>query len=180
MVAALTIRSRGTPVLAILKQASGRGVPLTQALGRGENSCMKSDNLPLSVVAAVAIGIVQFIAMIYFWNVMTLYVQHVPWLVAHGVTGSSLKAFLFVFDTAINLLLCLPAAFALCALRPQRLAIYLAAAVIPSFVWQYRLFFSDSAPIDNWTIFIPGALVAALTLPFAVLVVRLLASRRAT
>ena len=141
---------------------------------------MNSDNLPLSLVAAIAIGLVQMFVMIHFWNGMTLYVQHVPWLVANGVTGSSLKALLFVFDTAINLLLCLPAAFSLCALRPQRLAIYLAAAVIPGFLWQYRLFFSDSALFDNWKIFIPGVLVAALTLPLAVLVVRLLASRRAT
>jgi hypothetical protein len=140
---------------------------------------MKSDNLPLSLVAAFAIGLVQMFVLIYFWNAMTLYVQHVPWLVSHGVTGGSLKALLFVFDTAINLLLCLPAAFCLCALKPKRLAIYLALAVIPGFLWQYRLFFSDSSLFDNWTIFVPGALAAALTLPFAVLVARLLTGRRA-
>ena len=141
---------------------------------------MKSDNLPLSLVAALAIGIVQLFALIYFWTGMTLYVQHAPWLVSHGVTGTSLKSILIVFDTAINLLLCLPAAFALCALRPRKIAIYLAVAVIPGFLWQYRLFFSDATLFENWTIFIPGALSAAFTLPLAVLVARLLASRRVT
>ena len=33
---------------------------------------MNSDNLPLSLVAAIAIGLVQMVVMIHFWNGMTL------------------------------------------------------------------------------------------------------------
>jgi hypothetical protein len=140
---------------------------------------MKSENLALSLAAALVIGIAQMFVLIYFWAYLTLYVQYVPWLVSHGITGTSLRVLLHTFDTTVNLLLCLPAAFALCALRPRSLPAYLAVAVIPGFIWQYRLFFSEPILFEDWTIFIPGALSAALTLPVAVLVARFLASRRA-
>jgi len=140
---------------------------------------MKSDNLPFSVMASLLLGAVQFLALNYFWTVMTLYVQHVPWLLAHGITGTSLGVSLLFFDSTVNLALCLPAAFVLCALRPQRIALYLALAVLPAFLWQYRLFLTNPTLWDNWAIFVPGALAAALTLPVAVLLAMWLAPRRA-
>jgi hypothetical protein len=140
---------------------------------------VKSDNLPFSLLAALLIGITQMFVIVWFWAGMTLYVQHVPWLLSHGVTGTSLRLLLFFFDNTINLALCLPAAFALRALRPRKLWLYLALAVIPGFLWQSRLLLTDTAWFSYWTIFVPGALMELLTLPVAVLIARSLATRRA-
>lgn len=140
---------------------------------------MKSDNLLRSVAAALIIGVAQMFVLIYFWEWMTLYVQHLPWLLSHGVHGVWLKALLFVFDNSINVALCLPAAFAICSLRPRRLVMYVVVAVLPGFLWDYRLFFMNTTLFQNWSVFLPGALSAAFTLPAALYVSRLLAARRA-
>ena len=141
---------------------------------------MKSDNLQLSVIAALLIGIAQMVVLVWFWAGMILYVQHVPWLVSHGITGAPLRALLFVIDIPLNLALCLPAAFALCALRPRRIWLYLALAVIPAFIWNSRLLLADTAWFSYWTGFVPGMLMELLTLPVAVLIATRLTSRRAT
>ena len=141
---------------------------------------MKPDNLTLSIFLAFVIGIVQMFVLLYFWVGMTLYVQHVPWLLAHGVHGAWLKACLFVFDNTVNLALCMPAAIALCTLRPRKLWLYLILAIVPGFLWNSRLLLTDTSWLSHWTIFVPGVLMELLTLPVAVLVARSFAARRAT
>ena len=136
---------------------------------------MKSDNFVVSVVAALAIGVVQFLLLNYFWTIIILYVRPVFWLLDHGVTGANLKVLLFFVDNTLNLALSLPAALALCALRPRRIALYLALAVLPAFLWQYQLFFGSTPPSLPWTAFLPGIVSAALTLPLAVWIARRLA-----
>ena len=114
---------------------------------------MKSDNFVVSVVAALAIGVVQFLLLNYFWTIITLYVQPLPWLLSHGVTGTKLQVLLFFVDNMVNLAL----------------------AVLPAFLWQYQLFFGSAPPSLPWTAFLPGIVSAALTLPLAVWIARRLA-----
>jgi hypothetical protein len=67
----------------------------------------------------------------------------------------------------------LPAAYVLCRLRPRRILVYLVLAVVPGFLWQYRIVFVDAAAFGNAMAFIPGLLLTALMLPVAAAVVRL-------
>ena len=140
---------------------------------------MKSDNLLLSMLLASVIGIAQMLVLLYFWVEMSLYSHHVPWLLAHGIHGAWLKALVFLGDNTLNLALCLPAAFALCKLRPSKLWLYLILAVIPAFLWNSQLLLTTTAWFNYWTIFIPGALMELLTLPVAVLIAKSWVARRA-
>jgi hypothetical protein len=114
----------------------------------------------------------------YFWAVFATHATYLPWLVAHGLTGTPLHTLVLAFDSALNIALCLPAAFALCALRPPKLWLYLVTAVVPGLAWQYRLVISEASFFaSNWAIFVPGFVSACLMLPVAVVIARALLSR---
>jgi Na+/citrate or Na+/malate symporter len=58
---------------------------------------MKFDSLPLSLVAAFAIGIAQLFLVAYFWAVFATHATYLPWLVAHGLTGTPLRTLVHAF-----------------------------------------------------------------------------------
>ena len=85
---------------------------------------------------------------------------------------------MFGIDAVMNVLLCLPAAWAILKLRPGRLALYLLVAVVPGFMWQYQNLWMAPSQVDDWLVFLPGAILAALMLPASVLVVRMIAKSK--
>ena len=132
---------------------------------------MKTSNIYLSIVAAFTIGILQLFVLDYSWRFISMYSQLPTWAIDSGIRGASFSIFFFIFDLLLNLILCLPAAYVLCRLRPQRLLVYLPFAVIPGFLWQYRLVFTDPLAFYNWTVFAPGAFSAMFMLPIAALII---------
>ncbi|MGH8155778.1 MAG: hypothetical protein ACREP0_11190 [Rhodanobacteraceae bacterium] len=89
-----------------------------------------------------------------------------------------MRTVLFAHDFIVNVALCLPAACVLCRLRPRRLALYLVAAILPGFVWEYRPVFTHFS--DYPGAFVPGMIMTIFMLPVATLVVALLARRSRT
>jgi hypothetical protein len=134
---------------------------------------VKYDNFFVAATAALAVGILQAILLRYSWDYLAVHSPIPSWLATHGVTGFSWKATVYAQDWSFNVALCLPAAYILCKLRPRKLFIYLVLAVVPSFLWQYRLVFIDHAAFGNVVTFLPGILLTALMLPVAVALVRL-------
>ena len=146
-----------------------------------EISKLKTDNVYLSAVAAFAIGLIQLLILQYLWSYITLYSSLPVWALEHGLKGSSFTIFFFSFGLLINTILCLPAAYAIHKLRPQRLSIYLPLAVIPGFLWEYRLAFTDPSAFADWTLFAPGVISSLLILPLAVFIIhRIQSSKRLT
>ncbi|MBB6241572.1 hypothetical protein [Rhodanobacter sp. MP1X3] len=139
---------------------------------------MKSDNFFLAAPIALALGALQTILLLYSWNYLAVYSPIPSWLATHGITGFSWKAILYAQDWLINITLCLPAAYVLCKLRPRKIFVYAVLAVVPSFLWQYRLVFVDRAAFSNTMAFLPGILSTAFMLPAAVALVRLAQRRR--
>jgi hypothetical protein len=125
-----------------------------------------------SVVAALLIGIVQMYFLTILWVYIAAYTPLLRWLRALGLKATALHAVIFVSDSLLNVILCLPAAYAICKLKPPRLLVYLILAIVPGFIWQYRLFFTDTSLIKNWAMFAPGVLLALLPLPLAALLLR--------
>lgn len=138
---------------------------------------MKSDSFFIAAPVALAVGILQTVLLLYAWDYIVVHSPIPSWLATHGVTGFSWKAVLYAQDWLINIVLCLPAAYVLCKLRPRKTFIYLLLAVVPGFLWQYRLVFTDPAAFSNAMVFLPGIFLAAFMLPAAVALVRL-AQRR--
>jgi hypothetical protein len=136
-----------------------------------EISKLKNSNIYLSVVVAFIIGIVQLFVLDYCWRFISMYSQLPTWAIESGIRGASFSIFFFITDLLLNIIICLPAAYALCKLRPQKLLVYLPLAVIPGFLWQYRLVFTDPSAFYNWTVFAPGAFSAIFMLPIAVLII---------
>jgi hypothetical protein len=129
-----------------------------------------------SIALAVLIGVFHTYLLIWAWVYIGLITPLPRWLVSHGITGASYHAALFPADFLTNMLLCIPAAYLLCKLRPYRLWLYLLLAVIPGFLWQYRLFLADIALFNDWQTYLSGALLASLPLPATALLVRRIAS----
>jgi hypothetical protein len=126
--------------------------------------------LALSILAAIAVGVAQTVLLLTVWAYIAAYSPLPAWLLSLGMSGPPWRATIFALDSVINLVLCIPAAYVLCLLRPRRLALYLAAAVVPGFLWQYRLVFEDPSAFSPLAPFLPGILTALLALPLATLV----------
>jgi hypothetical protein len=128
-------------------------------------------NFPVAIAVAALIGILQTFVLLYCWAYIRAYNPLPAWLIRQGVRGFAFFALITCADLVLNVLLCLPAAYAICKLRPAKLAAYLPAAVVPGFVWQYAPLLSAPVvmPLSQ---FIPGILSAIVMLPLAVLVVR--------
>jgi hypothetical protein len=136
------------------------------------------DNLPLSLVAAFLIGAAQMIALTVFWALFPAYSPITALDLSAWIHGAWLRAAVFGIDAVMNVLLCLPAAWAILKLRPGRLALYLMVAVVPGFMWQYQNLWMAPSQVEDWLVFLPGAILAALMFPASVLVVRMIAKSK--
>ena len=132
----------------------------------------KMNQFVLPVALAVVIGVMLMLLLQFCWGYISTHSPVPHWLGAIGMRGEVFSATLFCADLLVNIFLCLPAAFVLCCLRPSNLALYLPLSVIPSFVWQYRLFFDDTSLFQHWNIFVPGVLLSLIPLPIAALIIR--------
>lgn len=83
---------------------------------------MRLQEVSISSLPAVLIGAVHTCFFVLCWAYIATYSPLVPWLVARGVTGSSLQMILFIADFLVSVLLCLPAAFLLHRLLPPKRA----------------------------------------------------------
>jgi len=133
---------------------------------------MKLQAILVSTAIAALIGAAHTYLIVWVWAYIVQYTPLPNWLVSNGLTSTAFKAVLFPTDFLINMVLCLPAACILCKLRPAKLWIYLVAALLPGFLWQYRLVLTDMALLQDWLMFVPGMLLAALPLPATALIIR--------
>lgn len=133
---------------------------------------MKLQTLPVSVALATLIGASNTYLVIWAWAYIGQYTPLPQWLVSHGATGATFKGVLFFADFLTNMVLCAPAAYLLCKLRPAKLRVYLVAALLPAFLWQYHLVLGDIALLRKWQTYLPGALLAVLPLPATALIIR--------
>jgi hypothetical protein len=139
---------------------------------------MRPDNLAVAMLIALGVGVVQLVLLGFAWGYIAAYSPLPQWLISHGILGATLYAIVFISDSIFNVVLCLPAAYVLCRLRPRNITLYLLLAVLPGFVWQYRLVFTDPSAFSQVSLFVPGALSALLMLPAAVFIVHILLRRR--
>ena len=133
---------------------------------------MKLHAAPASMALAFLIGVVHTYLLIWAWAYIAAYSPLPHWLASHHVTPSSFQAILFPVDFLTNMALCVPAAYLLCKLRPDKLWLYLAAAALPNFIWQYRLVLGDFTVLKDWQLFLPGILLMLLPLPVTALIIR--------
>jgi hypothetical protein len=138
---------------------------------------MKSDNFPIAASVALAVGIFQTILLLYVDAYIAARSPVPIWLASHVFTSFFLLSLLFIYDWLISILLCLPAAYILCKLRPRKLFVYLILAVVPSFLWQHRLVFIEPARFSNFMAF-DSVLCALFMLPTATVIVRFAQRRR--
>ena len=95
---------------------------------------MKLESLPISVTASILLGIIQSLLLMLIWAYIAAYTPVPRWLIDLGILGTAFYSILFVLDFFLNILLCLPVAFVICRLRPEKLALYTTLAVVPAFV----------------------------------------------
>jgi hypothetical protein len=125
----------------------------------------------VSCTVALLIGLFQAILLTYCWVYIGIYNPLPIWLTLSHITGTLNHFVVGSVDLAINVLLCLPAAYAICKLQPRKLGIYVPFAVIPVFLWGYWPALGP-IPGESWSAYIPRAVSVLLMLPIAVLFLR--------
>ena len=130
----------------------------------------------LAAVASAVVGLVLWqLFLTYCWDYMAVHIPVTRWLLEHGVKGTWLYVVLIIHDTVLNVLLSLPAAFALRCLRPRKRLAYLAIAVLTGFIWENRLLFEQPAlPPVGVGIFVYGIFATLAMLPLATVVLDVL------
>jgi hypothetical protein len=99
---------------------------------------MKSEKLLLSITAALLAGVLQTWFLLWCWAFIASYSPLTGWLLGTGLRGTAFYTTVGLVDLATTVVLCLPVAYVLFQLRPKRIWLYLALAVIPSFIWLNR------------------------------------------
>jgi hypothetical protein len=127
--------------------------------------------LPLSILAAVFIGLVLTIFVIAARAYIQIYFSITNWLIPLDLSRALFIISVYIYDLLLNILLCIPAAYLLSRLQPQKLALYLALAVLPGFLWQYSSLFTNPTSFSPFLTFVPGITMALLMLPLASLIV---------
>jgi hypothetical protein len=139
-------------------------------------SAMQLKTLPISAAIAVAVGCAQTYFLLFCWAYVGAYSPMLGWLVDLGLHGSAIRAAIFPFDFLISVTLCIPAALVLLRLRPAKLWLYLALAVIPSFIWLNRQLVGTSSLGD----FVLGWLPELFALPAAAWLAHFIGKRGAS
>lgn len=96
---------------------------------------MKLQTLPVSAVLATLVGLGQCYFLLLCWAYIGAYSPLPFWLIQLGLEGEAFRAVLLPIDFLTSVVLSVPAALALLALRPAKLWLYLLLAVVPGFIW---------------------------------------------
>ena len=136
---------------------------------------MQLKTFPMSVAIAVAVGIAQTYFLLFCWAYIGAYSPLLGWLAGLGLNGSAIRAAVFPFDFFTSVALCIPAALVLLRLRPAKIWLYLALAVIPSFIWLNRQLVGG----PNLGDFVLGWLPELFALPAAAWLVHFIGKRGA-
>ena len=128
-------------------------------------------NYRFTMLFALGVGLVHYFALAYLWGHISVYSPIPTWLRSSTLRATSREEVLFVCDLLTNAVLSIPAAIILSALRPRNLPLYLTVAIVPSFVWNYRLVLFTPMPV-GLTVFIPGILMYVTILPIVAGIVR--------
>jgi hypothetical protein len=96
---------------------------------------MRSQALVISAVLASLLGIFQCYVILFCWPYIGAYSPVPHWLLGIGLRGSTLHVVSGAFDFLLNVVLALPVALVLAHLRPAKLWLYVALALIAAIVW---------------------------------------------
>ncbi len=122
------------------------------------------------VLLALLIGVIHTFAIQWAWSYIVIYSPYPTWLIEQGLRGSQYYELRFVIDFFITFILCVPAAFLLCRLRPSRLWLYLLLAIVPGLLWTYRLVLLEPLPSADFFLLLPGLTLSVVPLAVAALV----------
>ena len=136
---------------------------------------MQLKTLPVSVAIAVAVGFVQTYFLLFCWAYIGAYSPMPGWLAGLGFYGSAVRVAIFTFDFLTSVVLCIPVALVLLRLRPAKIWLYLALAIIPSFIWLNR----QLVGAPNLGDFVLGWLPELFALPVAAWLVHFISKRGA-
>ena len=131
----------------------------------------ENGSIYFAICAAVSIGVAQMLLLQYFLSFSFFLRPFWRWVHASEIIDPWLTVISISLNLFINLIICLPGAYLICKLRPQKLWLYVLLAVVPEFFWTTRLVFTSYPIIENLRFLVPGIYFFLTTLPFAVLVV---------
>lgn len=140
---------------------------------------MKPGTFPLSIAAALVLGFAQLYFLAVCWSALGVYSPLPHWLIEHGVRGGTFQGAMFAADFFTQVVLSTPAALILLRLRPARLWVYLAAAIVPAFLWMnvnaLGSWLHVDVPVSHGMLFVAMAMAWAqhlLPLPVAAWLLR--------
>lgn len=163
------------------RSSNDYGARQTRAIDAGEPSgdravasgeTMTKLNLNASAAIAVVLGFAQAYFLMLCWGYIGAYSPVLGWLLDLGLRDASLRAVLYPIDFATTVALSAPAALLLVRLRPAKLLLFLALAVVPPFIWQHYHLIGDSVLAEFWPAFLFGWVQELVALPVAALLIR--------
>ena len=125
-------------------------------------------NLPVqsTIPLLFVVSFAHFFVVALVWGYLPIYNPITNWLFSCCAGEPYFKPVIYIHDILLNIFFSFPVAWLISILRPRKTMLYLACAVLPSFVYShYHLFSPDlQVPISKW-VFVPGAAMQLAMIP---------------
>jgi len=136
-------------------------------------------------IYAMVVGLTYYYVSRLFWDYLAHDLWHIEWLYdllrEQRISSGTFRAVIHPHDILVNLLLAFPFAYLLSLIKPERKWWYVALAVIPLGLYQYRIVILENTA-DFFLVGGVGAIIGALTafgsLPIAMYLVTALKARK--
>jgi len=134
---------------------------------------------------AMVVGVTYYYVSGFFWGYVAHDLWHIEWLYnllrEQRISSWTFRAVIHPHDILVNLLLAFPFAYLLSLIKPERKWWYVALAVIPLGLYQYRIVILENTAdffLVGGVAAIIGALTAFGSLPIAMCLVTALKARK--
>ena len=123
------------------------------------------------ILISAIVGFIYFYLVKIFWGYFPNINPITNGLLSCCAAEPWIRSVIYIHDLLINALLCVPLAIFIYRLKPQKISLCVAAAIIPSFAFgSYHLFHPELWGTDL-SIYVSGWLLELLCLPIALLLI---------
>ena len=125
----------------------------------------------ISLALSALAGVIYFALLGYFWVYIAQYIPITDWLFDNHAHSVWLRPLIYIHDLFLNLVLAFPLALLIYTLRPKHYFLYLVFTLLPSVIWNYRFWLTDSELIREWPDMVPGLVIELFCVPIALVII---------
>jgi hypothetical protein len=123
------------------------------------------------IFISVILGVVYFLLLAIAWAHIPNFNPITQWLLDNLAATSWYRSLVFIHDLLLNIILGFPLAALIYYLRPKNYILYLALALLPSFIWTHSVWINNPIFSESWPSIILGWPNELFCVPIALMII---------